>query len=194
MNRIARPAPRGLHPDRAAGRDRDHRGPDRAVAARGAVGPRGRPPRPVRQQPQADGPGLHELREHQQAVPHRQGLHQHLRHQPELAARPWLHRRRPGQQRAVAPVDLAGPDPALHGAVGHLQPDQPDRVVHERPERPGVHRQRRRQPAAAGAQLGLLGEPQHLPLPVVPGLAPVQLLQRQLDRQRQRQRPADLRA
>ena len=35
---------------------------------------------PVRQQPEADGPGLHELREHQQRVPHRQGLHEHLRH------------------------------------------------------------------------------------------------------------------
>ena len=113
-------------------------------------------------------------------VPHRQGLHQHLRPQPELAARPRLHRRRRRQRRAVAPIDLAGPDPALHGAVGHLQPDQPDRLVHERPERPGVHRLRV-EPAAAGAQLGLLGEPQHLPLPVLPGPDPLQLLQRQLE-------------
>ena len=43
-----------LHPDRAAGGDRDHRGPDRAVAPGGAGRPRGRPPRPMRQQPQAD--------------------------------------------------------------------------------------------------------------------------------------------
>ena len=166
MKRIPKARSRGLHPDRAPGRDRDHRGPDRPAAARGAGGPRGRPPRPVRQQHEADGPGLHELREHQHQVPDRQGLHQHLRHQPELAARPRLHRRRPGQQRTVAPVDLADPDPPLHGADGHLQPDQPDRVVHERPERPGVHRQRV-EPAAAGAQLGLLDEPLRLPLPVV---------------------------
>ena len=46
-----------VHADRAAGRHRDHRGPDRPAPARGAGGPRGRPPRPVRQQPQADRAG-----------------------------------------------------------------------------------------------------------------------------------------
>ena len=46
-----------FHPDRAAGGDRDHRRPDRPVAAGRAVGPRGRPPVPVRQQPQAARPG-----------------------------------------------------------------------------------------------------------------------------------------
>ena len=34
---------RGVHPDRAAGRDRDHRRPDRPAAARRPGGPRGRP-------------------------------------------------------------------------------------------------------------------------------------------------------
>ena len=47
----------GFHPDRAAGRHRHHRGPDRAAAAGRAVGARGRPPRPVHQQPQAARPG-----------------------------------------------------------------------------------------------------------------------------------------
>ena len=47
-------ARRRLHADRAAGRHRDHRRPDRAAAARRPGGPRGRPPRPVHQQPEAD--------------------------------------------------------------------------------------------------------------------------------------------
>ena len=46
-----------LHADRVAGRDRDHRRPDRPAPARGPGGPRGRPARPVRQQPEADRPG-----------------------------------------------------------------------------------------------------------------------------------------
>ena len=52
------PPVRRLHADRAAGGDRDHRRADRAAAARRAVGPRGRPPRPVREQPEADRPGV----------------------------------------------------------------------------------------------------------------------------------------
>ena len=52
-----------LHAHRAARRDRDHRRPDRAAAARGAGGPRGGPPRPVHQQPQADRPGAAQLRQ-----------------------------------------------------------------------------------------------------------------------------------
>ena len=61
---------RWLHPDRAAGRHCDHRRIDRAVAARRAVGPRSGPPCPVHQQPQANGPGGHELRELQRHVSH----------------------------------------------------------------------------------------------------------------------------
>ena len=64
----------GLHADRAAGRDRDHRGPDRPAAAGRPGGPRGRPPRPVRQQPQADRPGDAQLPRHQQRLP--PGVHQ----------------------------------------------------------------------------------------------------------------------
>ena len=59
---------RWFHADRAAGRHRDHRRPDRPAAARRAVGPRGRPPDPVHEQPEADRPGVHELRERQQRL------------------------------------------------------------------------------------------------------------------------------
>ena len=52
--RPSRP-PSRLHADRAAGGHRHHRRPDRPAAARRPGGPRGRPARPVRQQPQADG-------------------------------------------------------------------------------------------------------------------------------------------
>ncbi len=45
-----------VHPDRAAGGDRDHRGPDRPAAARGPGRPRGGPADAVRQQPEADWP------------------------------------------------------------------------------------------------------------------------------------------
>ena len=55
--------PARIHPDRAAGRDRDHRGPDRPAAAGRAVGPRGGPPGPVHQQPEADRPGDAQLRQ-----------------------------------------------------------------------------------------------------------------------------------
>src|SRR4051812_35277698 len=48
---------RRFPPDRASRRDRDHRGPDLAAPARGPECPRGGPPRPVHQQPQADRPG-----------------------------------------------------------------------------------------------------------------------------------------
>ena len=46
-----------LHADRAPGRDRDHRGLDRPVAARRPGRARGGPPRPVHQQPEAARPG-----------------------------------------------------------------------------------------------------------------------------------------
>src|SRR5207248_2701140 len=51
----AAPRAHRVHADRAAGGDRDHRHPDRAVAARGPEGPRGGRPRQVLQQPQAVG-------------------------------------------------------------------------------------------------------------------------------------------
>ena len=54
---FVRGANRRVHADRAAGRHRDHRRPDRPALARRAVGPRGGPPDPVHQQPQADRPG-----------------------------------------------------------------------------------------------------------------------------------------
>ena len=52
----------GLHADRAAGGDRDHRRADRLAPARRPGGPRGGPPGPVRQQPQADRPRPPQLR------------------------------------------------------------------------------------------------------------------------------------
>ena len=64
-----RSAPAGwLHAHRAPGRHRDHRSPDLPAAPRRAVGPRGGPPNPVHQQPEADRPGVHELRERQQLL------------------------------------------------------------------------------------------------------------------------------
>ena len=66
--RPRRDVPAWFHADRTAGRHRDHRRPDRPPAARRAVGARGRPPDPVHQQPEADRPGVHELRERQQRL------------------------------------------------------------------------------------------------------------------------------
>ena len=51
-----------LHPDRAAGGDRDHRDPDRAVAPGGAGGARGGAADPVHQQPEAARAGGGRLR------------------------------------------------------------------------------------------------------------------------------------
>ena len=51
-----------IHADRAAGRDRDHRDPDRPAAARRAEGPRGRGAHQVHEQPQADRLGAAQLR------------------------------------------------------------------------------------------------------------------------------------
>ena len=64
-----------LHADRAAGRHRHHRRADLAAAPRRAVRPRGRAARPVHQQPEATGPGGHELRVRQPDPP-AGGLHQ----------------------------------------------------------------------------------------------------------------------
>ena len=58
-----------FHPDRIAGRDRDHRGPDRPVVARGASGARGGAAVAVRQQSETTGPGDRELRGVQGSLP-----------------------------------------------------------------------------------------------------------------------------
>ena len=58
-----------FHADRAAGGDRHHRRPDRPALAGRAVGPRGGPPRPVHQQPQADRPGPAQLPHGHRHVP-----------------------------------------------------------------------------------------------------------------------------
>ena len=58
-----------FHADRAAGRDRHHRRADRPAAARRAGGPRGGPPCPVRQQPEADRPGPAQLPRRHRLVP-----------------------------------------------------------------------------------------------------------------------------
>src|SRR5688572_577650 len=50
-----------FHVDRTAGGDRDHRDPDRAVAARGSEGPRGGRAHQVRQQPQTARVGAAQL-------------------------------------------------------------------------------------------------------------------------------------
>ena len=58
-----------IHADRAPGGDRDHRRPDRAAVAGRAGGPRGGPPRPVHQQPQAARLGGPELPLGEQRLP-----------------------------------------------------------------------------------------------------------------------------
>ena len=68
-----------LHPDRAAGRDRHHRRPDRPAAAGRAGGPRGRPPRPVHQQPEANRPGDAQLPLGEQLLPAGRHERQHPR-------------------------------------------------------------------------------------------------------------------
>src|SRR5260221_202384 len=54
VSRANPPPPFGVHADRAARRHRHYRRLDPPPAARRPGRPRGRPPRPVRQQPQAD--------------------------------------------------------------------------------------------------------------------------------------------
>ena len=71
------PRAAGVHPHRAAGRHRDHRGADRPAAARRPGGARGGPADPVHQQPEADRPGPAQLRVDQRRVP--AGPDQHLR-------------------------------------------------------------------------------------------------------------------
>src|SRR5579864_408413 len=58
-----------LHLDRVASRHRNHRGSHRTSLARRTIGARGGPPRPVHQQPEADRPGITQLRELQQQLP-----------------------------------------------------------------------------------------------------------------------------
>ena len=61
-NEEAAAQPAGLHPDRAAGRDCDHRRAHRLASARCAGGSRGVSSYPMRQQPQADRAGPTQLR------------------------------------------------------------------------------------------------------------------------------------
>ena len=70
-----------FHPDRIAGRHRDHRRADRAAAAGRAGGARGGAAVAMHQQPQADRPGPAQLREQRGRVPARRQVDV-LRHQP----------------------------------------------------------------------------------------------------------------
>src|SRR6185437_16128323 len=79
----------GLYSDRAAGRDRDYRDPDRPIAARGAEGPRCRGQSQLLQQPQAAWPGAA---------------------QPRERARLLAQQHSPGRHDAAAPNQLDGPD------------------------------------------------------------------------------------
>ena len=119
--------PSRLHADRAAGRDRDHRGPDRPAAAGGAVGPRGGPAHPVHQQPQADRPGDAQLR-----IVHTATSRRPLRPHADL--------RRP----AFPAGQPAGPGPALPRAIHSLRrvqlPVEPQRHLQQRARRPRTTR------------------------------------------------------
>ena len=101
-----------FHADRAAGRDRDHRGPDRPAAARRAGGPRGGPARPVRQQPEAARPRHAQLPRLARHVPDRRDGHP----QPHRCRQrqPVPDRHDCGQQ----PPDLGVHDPALSSSRG----------------------------------------------------------------------------
>ena len=93
--------PPGLHVDRASGRHRDHRNPDRPVAPRGAEGPRGCRPDACSNNLKQFGLAIPQLRGQQ-----RQQAAEHAAEQPAGAveqvpvvdcARPRL--RRAGQRR-----------------------------------------------------------------------------------------------
>ena len=59
----------GVHPDRVVGGDRDHRRVDRPAVARRAGGARGGAAVAMHEQPEADRPGLAQLRERQDCFP-----------------------------------------------------------------------------------------------------------------------------
>ena len=132
--------PPRVHPDRTAGGHRHHRRADRPAPARRPGGPRGRPPHPVHQQPQAARPGRPQLREHaprlsagpdqdelpdDAPVPRLLALRQHAPVPRAAAAlrplelrRPAVQRRRDDRQHGrhpqFAPLPL-GPHPAESG-------------------------------------------------------------------------------
>ena len=109
-----------LHPDRAAGGDRDHRRADRPAPARGPGGARGRAACPVHEQPQAARPGAGQLRERQRVLS--DGGLRPVPPQPES---------RPGDE-------LLRGAPGLHGAGPALLRLQYQPRLPLRPERDGL--------------------------------------------------------
>ncbi len=113
----------GLHADRIAGGDRDHRRVGRPAPARGPDGPRGGATGPVHEQPEADRPGDAQLPRVGQRLP--AGL-------PERGPDHHLHHR--GGQR----LGLGHAGPGLPGAaaavcVGQLRPPDPRAGVADGP-------------------------------------------------------------
>ena len=100
-----------IHADRTAGGDRDHRRPDRPLAARRPGGPRGGAAGAMRQQPEADRPGHRQLRVGHRL--HRLGIHQLLQQRQlhSAAAATLPHSRGAGLQPGPA-------DAATTGRVG----------------------------------------------------------------------------
>src|SRR4051812_11924752 len=119
------PALARVHVDRAAGGDRDHRGPDRPAPARGAGGARGGAAVAMRQQPQADGHRDPELRRCQPLAP------------------PGRQRGRPEQHDGLRQRLLdQRADPALPRAIGALQRLQPELRIQHRAERHRIRHER----------------------------------------------------
>ena len=144
MSTPDRPPVQGVHADRTAGRHRHHRHPDRAVAARGAEGPRGGRPVKCTEQPQAARAGPAQLPRHLRNIP--TVLHQ-SRGDPDGGLRHF---------GAGSEYDRLSTDPALHRPGPPLQPDQLQPVDGQcRLERPGSldpnERRQRDQPETRGA-------------------------------------------
>ena len=134
-----------LHADRALGRHRDHRRPDRAAPARRPVGARGGTASAVRQQPEADRPGPAQLPDLHRRVPSG-------RDQGPGLLRERLHN--------LGGLERPRPDAPVPGTGGDLQ------LVQLRPHgvRLHVHARRQHQPD------GGVHADQRLHLPVEPGL------------------------
>ena len=102
-----------LHPDRAAGGDRDHRRADRPAAARRPGRPRGGPADPVHEQPEAD-------RHRPAQLPLGRQLRSRSGSSSRAAPNP-SGTQRPGHPRPALAVVGPGAAVALHGADGRLQ-------------------------------------------------------------------------